>query len=419
MIFFISQAVISDARSKHHNSKTNILIADGIIKAIGEDVQPVENAIHISVEGLHIIPGLVELFSDFSEPGFEYRETLETGTAAAASGGFTDVVILPNTKPALDNKAALEAIPKKLNGVNIHPAGSLSKGNDGKELAEMYDLHKAGTHCFTDGKNAVQNADLLLKALLYLKPVNGLVIQLPDNKEIAPQGLMNEGVESTRLGLAGKPAFAEALIVKRDTELAKYTGGRLHITGVSTTESIQAIKKAKAEGVDVSCSVTPMHLVFCDEDLQDYNTNLKLPIPLRTPRERDALKELVLQGEVDLVAVHHWPQHSDHKNCEFEYAKAGATGLQTAFSVLNEITGLDKTVELLSLKPAGIAGIEKPVIEPGNKVSIAMVLPEEEYEFTNDLNRSKSQNNPFTGRRLKGKVVGIINDKDFKFADEK
>src|SRR6478609_11024194 len=299
MNILLQQVSIADPNSPFNGSKKDILIADGIIKAIEDNISTASAQI-INKENAIVTPGWVDIFSHACDPGYEYRETIETCVEAAAAGGFTQLFTLPDTNPVVDNKAQVEYIKQKAAGLNIrvHPLGTISKKREGKELAEMFDMRESGAIAFTDGLQPVQNAGLFLKALQYVKSFNGVVIQLPQDKSINPSGLMNEGVISTRMGLQAVPSIAEELIIARDIELLRYTQSALHITGITTKKSADLIKAAKAEGLNISCSVTPHHLFFCDEDLTGYDANLKVNPPLRTRADMMALRDAVMNGDI-------------------------------------------------------------------------------------------------------------------------
>jgi dihydroorotase len=412
MTILIRRARIIDPASPHHDSVQDILISNGIIEQIEQEIDKKADEV-ISMEGLHLSPGWIDLFTHCCDPGFEFRETLESCAQAAAAGGFTHIFVLPNTQPVVHNKSLVEYIRDKNISVpvSLHPIGAITRNAEGKELAEMYDMQVSGAIAFSDGINPLQSAGIMIKALQYVKTFNGVIIQVPDDTSIAPHGLMNEGVVSTRLGLPGKPAMAEELLVARDIKLTRYASSRLHFTGVSSTKSLEYIGRAKESGIDITCSVTPYHLYFSDEDLTTYDTNLKVNLPLRTPAERLALKSAVLSGKVDCISSHHNPQDTDHKVCEFEYANSGMIGLETTFGVLGALgIPLTKIVQLLSEHPRKIFQLGPATIEVGSKADITLFLPDVKYIFSKDDIRSKSKNSAFTGKELTGKVAGIIHN---------
>ncbi|MFT3981273.1 MAG: dihydroorotase [Ferruginibacter sp.] len=411
MKVLIKQANISGSSSPLQGQVKDILISDGIIAKIADNISDEADTI-ISEPNLYVSIGWVDIFADFADPGYEQKETLESGAAAAAAGGFTDVLIVPNTQPAISGKAVVEYIRQQSQylPVNIHPIGAITKNVEGKELGEMYDMHQSGAKAFGDGWKSIQSPGILLKALQYVLPVEAAVIQLPDDKSISGHGLMNEGIVSTQLGLPGKPAIAEELMIARDIELLKYTGSRLHITGVSTEKGIQLIEEAKKQNLQLTCSVTPMHLLFCDEDLQAYDSNLKINPPLRTASDRAALQKAFKDGIIDCIASHHSPQHWDDKTCEFEYAKNGSESLEAVYGVANLFAkGYHSLAEQMAIIPRRLFGLPVPEISEGSEAVLTLFVPDAEYEFTASMIKSRSKNNPFTGKKLKGKVLGIIN----------
>lgn len=414
MTVLIKQATIVNSSSPLNGQIKDIFIDKGTILSIADLItDPADNV--IEAEGMCVSIGWMDSFAHFCDPGFEYRETLETGANAAAAGGFTDVMILPNTSPVVHTKSQVEYLVQKSRSsiVNIHPIGAVTKNGEGKELAEMYDMKHSGAIAFSDGINAVQNGGLCLKALQYVKAIDGIIIQIPDDKSIGANGLMNEGIISTQLGLPGKPAMAEELMVARDIKLARYAGSRLHFTGIASAKSLEYIKRAKASGINITCSVTPYHLFFTDEDLQDYDTNLKVNLPLRTREDREALQTGLTDGTIDCIASHHIPQNYDSKVCEFEYAKNGMTGLESLFgavaSVISNRWPIEALIDTLSISPRKIFGLPIPQLQEGAVATLTLFNPGIAYTFDEQNIRSKSKNNAFTGKELKGKVIGIIN----------
>ncbi|HYC29344.1 MAG TPA: dihydroorotase, partial [Chitinophagaceae bacterium] len=295
MKILIRKAHIIDPSSPFHNSVQDIFINNELIEEIGQGLDHIADQV-IDVQGLYVSPGWVDVFANFNDPGYEFKETLETGAAAAAAGGFTHVFVMPNTKPAIDSKSQVEYVRRRSAylPVNIHPIGAITKNAEGKELAEMYDMHASGSVAFSDGVNSIQSSGLLLKALQYVKTFNGVVIQVPDDNTVGTFGLMNEGIVSTRLGLPGKPAMAEELMVARDLKLARYAESRIHFTGISSAKSLEYVHRSKQGGIEVTASVTPFHVYFTDEDLTSYDTNLKVLPPLRAQKDRQALREALM-----------------------------------------------------------------------------------------------------------------------------
>lgn len=413
MSILLRQATIVDPSSPFHLQKADILVQQGVIKSIARELSQDADQV-IDKKNLYVSPGWVDVFSHFPDPGYEYKETLETGSLAAASGGYTDVFLLPNTTPCIHNKAGVEYIVQrtKIHPVNLHPIAAITRDTEGKDLAEMYDMGISGAVAYSDGLNSLQSPGVMLKALQYVQAVSKTIIQLPDDKSVNPAGLMNEGVVSTQLGLPGRPAIAEELMISRDIELLKYTGSKLHITGISTRKSVELIKKAKDDGLDISCSVTPYHIFFTENDLKSYDTNLKVNPPLRSEDDRTALRKAILDGTVDCIASHHIPQDNDSKVVEFEYARLGMIGLQTAFALtrtsIPELS-IEKLVALFSSNARRIFNLNESKIDVNNFASLTLFEPDEQFSFEKTDNMSKSSNSPLFGKTLIGQPVGIIN----------
>jgi dihydroorotase len=390
----------------------DLLIEGGVISRIAEKIEDRADET-VERDNLHVSPGWMDTFSNFCDPGFEYKEDLGSGAAAAAAGGFTEVMVIPNTHPTLGSKAQIEYIVSKSADlpVTIRPIGTISGNLEGKALAEMYEMHASGAVAFSDGLVPVQSSGLLLKGLQYVKAFGGILIQLPDDTGVSGHGFMNEGIWSTRLGMQGKPAIAEEIMIKRDVDLLRYTGSKLHFTAVSLGKSVDLIREAKAAGLAVSCSVTPYHLLLTDESLQGYDSNFKVNPPLREQKDLEALIAAVGEDVVDCFAIHHMPQESDAKLREFEYAAYGMIGLESAFGVLGKALGeisLEQKIRLLAVNPRKLFGLPVPQIAEKATASLTLFDPGLEWEFTEAAIRSRSRNTPFTGMHLKGKPFGIV-----------
>ncbi|MGB5006101.1 MAG: dihydroorotase [Ferruginibacter sp.] len=411
MKVLIRQARIISPSSPFNRQTKDILINRGKIVSIADHIDEKADQT-IEHKDLCVSIGWMDMFADFGDPGFEQKETMETGAMAAAAGGFTDVMLIPNSRPVVDNKSQVEYIVQKSKqvAVNIHPMGAVSKNAEGTELAEMYDMQQSGALAFSDGINPIQHSGLVLKALQYVKSFEGTVIQVPDDTGIGTNGLMNEGIISTQMGLPGKPSMAEELMVARDIKLARYAGSKLHFAGISSPKSLEYIKRAKEGGIRVTCSIAPYQVYFCDEDLQDYDSNLKLNPPVRSRADMMAVRKALVDGTIDCMASHHLPQHWDNKTCEFEYAKPGMIGLETMFAVLTEC-GLpaEDFVQMQTVNVRNIFSLPVPEIKEGEMASLTLFIPNTEFVFDASMIHSKSKNTPFIGKKLKGKVIGIIN----------
>ncbi|HOZ84304.1 MAG TPA: dihydroorotase [Niabella sp.] len=414
MNILIKQAKVVDPTSPYNGQISDIHLSNNRIVSIGKKLS-VNNAKEINIKGLHVSPGWFDLFSDFADPGYEYRENLYTGVKAAIRGGYTDVCLIPNTRPVIDQKSFVEYLKNKAAGlaVNLHPMGAITKAVEGKELAEMYDMKQSGAIAFSDGVHPIQSAGLLVKALQYVKSFNGVLIQIPDNMSINPNGVMNEGITSTRMGLPGRPTIAEELAVVECINLTAYADSKIHLTGVSTDASLKQIKAARQKKINITSSVTPYHLVLCDENISTYDANLKVNPPLRGKKDQTALRKAVSEGLVDCIASHHIPQDKDNKVVEFEYAKNGMIGLETTYSIVNTAmpeVSQERWIELLAINPRKVMGLDVPTIAEGSLASLTLFSPDESWTLHENEIASLSHNSPFIGKTFKGKALGIINN---------
>lgn len=402
----IKSATVIIPNHQYHNKVVDVLIKNGKIVKIDSKISSDADKI-IEHENLHLSLGWFDSCVSFGEPGFEERETLDNGLQTAAKSGFTAIGLNPNTSPVIDTNASISFIKNfdKKFGVNIHPIGALTKGSKGKDLAELYDMQQAGAISFGDYKKPIQNPNLLKIALQYAQGFNGLIQSFPQENAIARNGLVNEGEQSTLLGLNGIPALAEELQIARDLFLLEYTGGKLHIPQISSEKSIQLIKDAKKKGLDVTCSVAIHQLFFSEEVLKDFDTKYKVLPPLRTNKDKKALVKAVKNGDIDFVTTDHMPIDIEEKKVEFEHAEFGTIGLESAFGALQKTFGLEKSVELLS-KGRTRFGLDEPTFEEDKKANLSFFIPEENYTFSKNDIFSTSKNSIFLEHSLKGKVLG-------------
>ena len=347
MNVLIKSATIIDSKSDFHNQTVDILIEKGIISKISKRISNTNNYKEILNDNLHVSQGWFDSSVSFGEPGFEERETLKNGLKTAACSGFTNVCINPNTNPVIDSQADILFIQSKSQkqAVSAHPYGAVTEQSKGEHLAELYDMYIAGAIGFYDYKKPIENPNLMKIALQYAANFDGLVCSFPQEPKIAGSGVMNENVMSTSLGLKGNPALAEELQITRDLYLLEYTGGKLHIPTISTAKSVALIRDAKKRKLDVTCSVAIHNLIFTDAVLESFDTRFKVNPPLRTQDDIDALISGLKDGTIDMVTSDHNPIDIEHKKIEFDFAKYGTIGLESAFGALNTIFSTKKTVD--------------------------------------------------------------------------
>ena len=408
MSILIKKATISDPNSPLNGQQADIFIRKGIIAEIGKQLDKKADKV-IESNALQVSPGWVDLFADYCDPGYEHKESVSSGLAAAAAGGFTDVFVVPNTAPTISSKATLEYLLGKFtdSDVNLHVLGAVSKNIEGKDLAEMMDMQHAGAVAFSDGWHPVQNAGLMQKALEYVKAFDGIIVQMPIQVSLAAGGLMNEGETSVRLGMSGIPNIAESLMVHRDIELVRYTGSKIHFTGITTPESLALIKAAKKDGLNVTCSVTPFHLLYTEENLKMYDSVYKVEPPLRTEAERKILVKALMDGTIDCIATHHRPQDWDAKVKEFEYAEPGIISQETCLAMIMEAAPkLDSTqlVKAMSLNARTIFGLPQVTIEEGQPATISIFDTTAKWTYNKADKKSLGINSPLFGKELTGKT---------------
>jgi dihydroorotase len=395
----------------------DVLVEGGMIGGVGDVTR--QGATVLDCEGLVLAPGLVDMHTHLREPGFEHKETIETGTRSAALGGYTAVAPMANTEPVADHAGVIHEVrdlAATAGLCDVFPVGAITKGLDGESLAEIGEMVEAGVHMFSDDGRCVPTARLLRNALVYAKAFDDVVIaEHCEDASLAEGGQMHEGYHSYSLGLRGQPAEAEEVIVARDLAIARMTGTRLHLCHLSSARSVELVRRAKEEGIRVTAEVTPHHLVFTDDDLVTYDANLKVNPPLRTSEDRDALRAGVADHTIDAIATDHAPHAVEEKEAEFDQAPPGTIGLETALAaMLTELVApgilpIDRVIEAMSTIPARIlaATDHGGPIEAGRPANLVVFDPAAEWTVEAPFG-SKSRNSAFLGRTLRGRVVHTV-----------
>ena len=418
--YWLSKVKIIDATYNPH-TEFCIGIDKGKITHIKEynsDIKIPMNYKAVDCQNAFVSVGWCDMRALVTEPGMEHRETLVSASKAASLGGFTQVAILPNTKPTIENKENiyfLEQENKKNNAkVEFLAIAALTHNTEGQEMTQMYDLHKAGAVAFSDGLKNVSHTGVLMRALQYAQAFDGLVMQLPSDKHLS-NGHMHEGIASTKLGLKGLPSVAEEMMIQRDLEILRYTGGNIHFSTISTARGVDLIRKAKQEGLHVTCDMAAYQLSFLDEDLTKdsfiFDTFLKVFPPFRTQNDKNALLEGLKDNTIDAIVSNHIPHDEEAKKLEFDLADFGMINLQTAFAAIRKqtenILTLEELIQKITTNPRQILKVKQPQIKEGEKANLTVFYPNEEWTFDNKMNTSKSKNSPFIGLEgnLKGKVV--------------
>lgn len=398
------------------DEKLDVLVTDGKIAKLGKPGSLSDNSARvIDASGKLVVPGLIDMHVHLREPGFEYKETIATGTAAAKAGGFTSVCCMPNTNPVNDSRSVTEFILAQARNASarVFPIGAITKGSKGEELTEMAELHTAGCFAVSDDGKPVMNAAIMRRAMEYSKIFDLLVISHCEDSSLSDKGVMNEGVVSTELGLRGIPRSAEDVMTGRDISLAELTGCRLHIAHVSTAGSVRMVRDAKSRGVKVTAETCPHYFSLTEEAVRGYNTMAKMNPPLRTADDVAAIKQGLKDGTIDVIATDHAPHALDEKSGEFDYAPFGVVGLETAlgltFKLVDEgALSLSEAVRKLTNNPASILKIGEGTLTAGSDADITIIDPNTEWTVDASQFKSKSKNTPFNGWKLGGRAVQTI-----------
>jgi dihydroorotase len=418
MKLLIANGYVIDPAQQVNTGGRGVLIEDGRVVGLVERGEPVPEQTHVlDATGLIVAPGFIDLHTHLREPGQEYKETVATGASAAVAGGWTSICAMPNTDPVNDNPAVTRFIIEQGQAAklaNVFPIGAVTKGSQGKELAEMGEMKNAGIVAVSDDGRPVPTSAMMRRAMEYARSFDLTVIDHCQDPSLSAGGVMHEGRWSMILGLRGMPAAAEEVDAVRDCVLAKLTKARVHIAHISTRGAIEAVRRAKNEGLQVTCEVTPHHWTLTDEAVADYDTNTKMSPPLRSRDHVDAILEAMRDGTIDAIATDHAPHHADEKALEFDQAPSGITGLETAVGLAFDLVhagkiDLERMVEMFSSNPARIFGLtDRGTLKPHAHADITILDPQLEWVFDVNRSKSKSRNTPFHGRSMNGAAVATI-----------
>jgi dihydroorotase len=401
------------------NGEKSLLVEDGRVAAVlARGDAPPEGVEVFDATGLVVAPGFIDLHTHLREPGQEYKETVESGAAAAVAGGWASVCAMPNTDPVNDNPAVTRFVieqAERAGLANVFPVGAITKGSKGEELAEMGEMKRAGIVAVTDDGRPVPSAGLMRRAMEYARGFDLAVMDHCEDRTLTAGGVMHEGAWSLRLGLRGHPALAEEMDALRDCALAQLTGARLHLAHVSTRGALEAVRRAKEKGLHVTCEAAPHHFTLTDERVRDYDTNTKMCPPLRSADHLESVLEALRDGTIDAIATDHAPHHADEKALEYDNAPFGITGLETAVGLALDrlvhegVISLERLVELCSVNPARIFSLEgRGTLRPGAWADVTVLDPDLEWTFDAAGSKSKSRNTPFDGWTLRGAAVATF-----------
>lgn len=415
MNILLKSAKIIDLASPFNQKVKDILLTDGKISRVADKIEKEKGVELFEKKNLHVSPGWLDMHTNLRDPGFEYKEDIESGILAAMAGGFTALACSPNTQPAIHSKSEVEYVKNKAKNksVDLYPIGAITRELQGKELTEMHDMIKAGAVAFSDGKKSIKNSGMLKIAMQYAKGLNTLLFIYPEDKDLAPSGMVHEGIHSTRTGLSGIPALAEEIMVSRTIELAAHYGANIHFTAISTARSVELIRTAKARGIKVTAGVNAYHLLLDDSHIESFDSNYKVNPPLRTKNDIDALIKGLKDGTIDVINSDHSPEDEESKIVEFDQARFGMIGLETAFGVINtalkEKLSTAEIIQKMAINPRKLLNLPVPSVAEENQASLTLFDPTLKWTFTASDIKSKSKNTPFIGTVFEGKVLGIYN----------
>lgn len=417
MNLLLTGVTIADPNSQFNHQTCDVRVVQGKIVEISSGLKPQKDEELVNGEGAFLAPGFFDLNCSVGDPGFETKEDIKTATAAAQAGGFTGLAVLPHTKPVVHSKGEVEYIINKAknNLVDVYPVGAISHDLEGKEMAELYDMQQAGAIAFSDGTKPITDDGFMSRALQYAKGIGALLIVYPENKSIAGKSQVNESKTSVLLGMKGMPALAEEMHISRDIFLATYHQAPVHISNISTAGSVAIIKKAKKDGLKISCDVAAHHLVFTEELLNDFDSNYKVKPPLRGKGDVKALLAGLKDGTIDAVSSQHRPHEPEFKNVEFEIAAYGIIALQTVLPLLIK-AGMDapQIAEKLAVNPRKLLNLPVPVIGTGETANFTLFSTTDKWEYNATSNFSKSRNTPLLNQTLTGKVRLVYNNNQFQ-----
>ncbi|MBN1470954.1 MAG: dihydroorotase [Syntrophaceae bacterium] len=412
------------------DSRMDIFLEDGKISKMGTDISKSLKSKSsekitkiIDLAGMILVPGLMDMHTHLREPGFEYKETIASGAAAAVAGGFTSIACMPNTSPINDNRSVTEFIRRKsaeASLVNVYPIGAISRNSEGLQLSEFWDLKEAGIVALSDDGKPVMNSALMRRAMEYAFSLQLPIISHCEDTNLSADGTMNEGYYSTILGLSGIPSIAEETMVARDISIAEFTNTLVHIAHVSTAGSVHLIREAKKRGIKVTAETAPHYFTLTDESLRGYNTNFKINPPLRSSQDVMAIKEGLADGTIDVIACDHAPHARTDKEVEFEYAASGISGLETSLSlslnlIQSKILNWSELITKMSLNPARILNLQKGTLETGADADITVIDPLLKWTVDVQAFRSRGKNSPFHGRQMQGKAILTIVGGEIKY----